>query len=399
MSDYLIFGNVDSRNYNIEVFFKEIDTTPKRVYERVDIVGRNGALLIDQGRYEDVPVTYDCVALDDDDRKAFASAIASQTGYRRLEDSFNTDEYYKAVFDEAIEPNITPERDKSTFSLLFTRYPQRFLTSGETLVTVANNGTITNPTRYESQPTIQVNGYGTLKFNGYEVTIENALMGEYELMGAFNIGKGKSIALPTSGYNNGDTIIFNLTSSYGDYIDVKLPSGCAVTTVSVTSGTAAIFYYSNRSHFGMDMRFDDQVSVTAGTASAISKTAAILVTYTSGGSTYTANAIISSILTYKANGTVEYTANISDTQTLNIGSANFQGASIVVDSTVSILGNPTVIDCEIGEAYKIENSQFISLNKYIDLGSDLPVLASGTNTFTKSNTMTSVKVKPNWWEL
>ena len=73
--------------------------------------------------------------------------------------------------------------------------------------------------------------------------------------------------------------------------------------------------------------------------------------------------------------------------------------TITADSTVSILGNPTYIDCDLGECYKIENDVPISLNKYIDLGSDLPELASGSNAITYDNTVTELKVTPRWWKL
>ena len=40
-----------------------------------------------------------------------------------------------------------------------------------------------------------------------------------------------------------------------------------------------------------------------------------------------------------------------------------------------------------------------SLNAYIDLGSDLPVLAPGANTITFDNTITDLKVVPRWWKI
>ena len=74
-------------------------------------------------------------------------------------------------------------------------------------------------------------------------------------------------------------------------------------------------------------------------------------------------------------------------------------ASAIADSTKSYLGHPTYIDCESGEAYKVENDTYYSLNRYIALGSDLPTLAPGTNTFEVDNTITDLKVTPRWWRL
>ena len=64
---------------------------------------------------------------------------------------------------------------------------------------------------------------------------------------------------------------------------------------------------------------------------------------------------------------------------------------------MSTLGNPTYIDCELGEVYKIENGSLISLNRLTDLGSNLPVLSPGENEITFDNTFTSVEIIPHWW--
>ena len=57
------------------------------------------------------------------------------------------------------------------------------------------------------------------------------------------------------------------------------------------------------------------------------------------------------------------------------------------------------MDCEIGEVYLFYNGTMFSLNKYTDLGSDLPVLETGNNNITYSDTFTEVKIIPKWWKL
>ena len=66
----------------------------------------------------------------------------------------------------------------------------------------------------------------------------------------------------------------------------------------------------------------------------------------------------------------------------------------VGESTLTRLGHPTYIDCELGECYKYNGTEIISLNSFIDLGSDLPKLAPGGNEFTIDNTITELKVVP-----
>ena len=69
------------------------------------------------------------------------------------------------------------------------------------------------------------------------------------------------------------------------------------------------------------------------------------------------------------------------------------------ESTMSVLGDPTYIDCDLGECYQVIDGVPVSLNKYIALGSDLPELKPGTNTITYDNTITELKIVPRWWRL
>lgn len=141
MSDYFVFGDVDSRDYSdIHVFDKSVDNTPKRVYDVQNIAGRNGAFYVDQGRYEDVEHSYGVVALTKSAGSNFINALVSQIGYHRLSDSFNEDEFYLATLTDAVEAKVSKStRDVNTFDITFTRKPQRFLLSGEVPKVVAQN--------------------------------------------------------------------------------------------------------------------------------------------------------------------------------------------------------------------------------------------------------------------
>ena len=113
---------------------------------------------------------------------------------------------------------------------------------------------------------------------------------------------------------------------------------------------------------------------------------------------------------FRVTTTIEYTASTNtfsfsvvsedislDKCVLSLSTVSFD--DITVDSSVDVLGNPTYIDCDLGEAYKVLNGNYISLNRYVAVGSDLPKLAPGPNLMTYSNTITGVTVIPRWWKL
>jgi hypothetical protein len=74
-------------------------------------------------------------------------------------------------------------------------------------------------------------------------------------------------------------------------------------------------------------------------------------------------------------------------------------AAVSLMSTVPVDGDPTYIDCDMGEAYLVKDGEMVSLNSYIDLGSSLPTLASGENAITFDNTVTQLDVTPRWWKI
>jgi hypothetical protein len=81
------------------------------------------------------------------------------------------------------------------------------------------------------------------------------------------------------------------------------------------------------------------------------------------------------------------------------GTCSGKFSDFIGDSTISLLGNPTYVDCEIGEIYKIVNNEIIGINKYGITGFDLPKLSSGANTITYDNTITQLDIVPRWWQV
>ena len=70
-----------------------------------------------------------------------------------------------------------------------------------------------------------------------------------------------------------------------------------------------------------------------------------------------------------------------------------------VDSTAPAYGEPTYIDCELGEVYKETDGDFVSLNRYVSLGSRLPELSAGDNEITFEGTFSEVSITPRWWKV
>lgn len=175
MMDYFIFGDIDSRDYNVWLFDLNTDEAPESLMTEIKVPGRNGALLQSNRTFENMQHRYMGVIYENaaDNLEWFRNAMMENLGYAKLEDSIHPEEFYVARYVGGLEPKLSPDRQMVKFAIEFSRKPQRFLASGEEEVIVPNGGTIENPTLFDSHPEITVKGYGTLSINGNSVTIEN----------------------------------------------------------------------------------------------------------------------------------------------------------------------------------------------------------------------------------
>ena len=134
----LTFGGINSLDYGIFITGEAVYNAPERSVTSIEIEGRNGDLLIDNGRFLNIEVSYPagCFAESQQDFKEkielFRNAIVSQISYQRLTDDYNPDEYRLAVYKSGLDVNVAVLHQGGEFTLTFDCKPQRFLTSGET---------------------------------------------------------------------------------------------------------------------------------------------------------------------------------------------------------------------------------------------------------------------------
>lgn len=155
---WFVFGSFDTRALGVTVVPGDLEQAPAREFQVIPTPGRNGDILVDNQKYPNVERTYWVMI-----RSNFAtvyrqlrSALLSVTGYARLTDTWNQDEFYDAYVSAELQPTISRNRDQGTVLVTFSRKPQRFLTSGEEPITLTSGEYITNPTPFDTRPLLHL---------------------------------------------------------------------------------------------------------------------------------------------------------------------------------------------------------------------------------------------------
>lgn len=176
MRNYFTLGGTDSRTMGVYISGQGAFSAPARSYDFISVPNRNGDLLGIDTRLLNGTLTYPAFICTNFKSNVadFRAFLLSQTGWMRLEDTYNPDEYRMVVYQGPFEPNVTMINDAGSFDITFTCKPQRFLKSGETATTFTANGTISNPTKFNAQPLIRVYGTGTVGIGSTTITISSA---------------------------------------------------------------------------------------------------------------------------------------------------------------------------------------------------------------------------------
>lgn len=175
----IIFNDISSRDYDIQVEKLPDYETPEKDYDIIHVPGRNGDVIIDKGSYKNTLRRYQLsVGSLTKDFVSMANAISewlhSASGYARLEDSYEPEYYRMAIYkDSGLIENLLGSAGRT--SIAFNCKPQRFLKSGDESTVFSEAGTIFNPTGFKSSPTIIINGNGAgvLRIGIYTVSVSS----------------------------------------------------------------------------------------------------------------------------------------------------------------------------------------------------------------------------------
>ena len=408
------FDGEDSKDYGVYISGEAVFNAPERAVDMVEIPGRSGAYALDQGRFENIEVRYPA-GIAADNETDFASGIsalrnflASRRGYCRLEDEYNPDEYRLAVYKSGLE--VTPAQLKAgEFEIVFDCMPQRFLKSGETAQTVTSGGTLTNPTYFPAAPLLQVWGYGGFTINGQALEIISAPIGWKPVSYANMEAGGKITTYSGTLVIDFDDTIANPGDNFGwhlmpldtigtifsdsetvDSVEVTAASNLSVNAVAIVSSQVRCRATS------MPETFSTFVYGTSGVKTGYYE---VLLRITGGG-TKIFRSDISASYDGSHTVTVRQILNVPGNWSSSVMTGNFlQTNTFEINSSQSALGSPLYFDLDIGEAWKEEGGQVVSVNNAVTIPAMLPTLEPGANTITFDNTITQFKVVPRWWRV
>ena len=408
------FDGEKSTDYGVAILGEGVFNAPERDVEMITIPGRSGQFVLDNGRFENIEVTYPANLIADSEAdfaealSDFRNMLCSKRGYVRLQDDYHPDEYRMAVYKSGLDVDEKVLR-AGEFEITFDCKPQRWLTSGETAVAVTSGDTLTNPTLFEASPLLEVGGSGSIQFNGYDIEFEGIPYGEIVICphtapaGSTANPYTVTATLDTSLLNTGDPIypevkdcrVSSTLSASGS--SWSFESASVGTATNVLDAEVKIFKVGGRDKtLRLYLYPDFGEGFVYGTAKTIVSTVEYNYRIAQQNKTETVQ------VTIAYGGAGSYTIEVSRTGNLSSevtrGNNNPVIPKMYADSSKPN-PDPIFIDCDLGEAYTNEGGVYRSLNQYIDLGSELPKLASGSNTVTFDNTITELKVQPRWWKV
>jgi len=154
-------------------------TAPRRNVDLISVPGRDGELLLDQGRFEPVNQQIPCRMVLPTGQNVEQAAsqlhnwLSTDVGYHNFTWSGDPDFVYKAMVNEGFNTQRVMEKYGRTV-LKFRFHPIKYLASSLIERPVANNSVINNPYAVEAKPRLRIVGGGReirINVGGQEVVL------------------------------------------------------------------------------------------------------------------------------------------------------------------------------------------------------------------------------------
>lgn len=150
-----------SSDFGIYISGSGTFNAPERDVEVISVPGRNGDIVIDNGRFKNNTVTYPAFIRELFKERAAGARdwLCQSAEYHRLEDSYSPSFYRMARFVGPMDFSTRFLNRSAEMELIFDCKPQRFLKDGERAIAATGAIKLYNPTSYAALPLIRV--YGT----------------------------------------------------------------------------------------------------------------------------------------------------------------------------------------------------------------------------------------------
>lgn len=173
---WMTFDGVSLKDFGVYINGNQTYDAPERSRDIVNVPGRNGALMIDNGRYENIDVVYHSFIIRDFsvNVEGLRNLLLSRIGYVRIEDTYHPEEYRLGIYKGNFQAEVVEMLDAGQFDLTFDCKPQRFLKSGEERYEFTADGQLYNNTMQEAKPLLRVYGTGQFTVGTGTMTISSA---------------------------------------------------------------------------------------------------------------------------------------------------------------------------------------------------------------------------------
>lgn len=163
-----LYNGIRSSDLGVRIISKNIYSAPKYDLKFQSIPGRDGELILPNGRFPNVTLSYSCYLpaksvseLTEKITRVKAWLYTEPDRYHTLSDTYDTLFFRKAVFNNKLD--IADECNRiGVFTINFSCKPFRYLNKGQIKTVYTESGfVLTNPYPFASKPYIKLNGRGS----------------------------------------------------------------------------------------------------------------------------------------------------------------------------------------------------------------------------------------------